>query len=155
MDQPALESYLAERIPILRTMGVRVEEVSREAASLSFPLAPNVNDKGTAFGGSLAAGAIVTGYGFVLAQLRSEGGLAKSELVVAREQSRFLRPVKGDFLTRARIDEKAKYGDLAGFLTGLKREGRGRIDLILEVFDSEGVLCFDARARFAGYSPKN
>lgn len=49
-----LGDFLHKEVPITATMQLQVERVTASERSLSMPLAPNINDKSTAFGGSLA-----------------------------------------------------------------------------------------------------
>jgi len=50
-----VNAYLARHVPITRAMGIRLRSFDAGGVTMTAPLAPNVNDKGIAFGGSLAS----------------------------------------------------------------------------------------------------
>ena len=58
----ALIAAMREEMPLLAFMGVEVEACDGHSLTLQAPLAPNRNDKGTAFAGSLASLSTVTGW---------------------------------------------------------------------------------------------
>jgi putative thioesterase YiiD len=60
-----IQELLHSKIPITRAMGVKVEDYDGRRLILSAPLDANVNHLGTAFGGSLNALAVLSGYGLL------------------------------------------------------------------------------------------
>ena len=57
-----LNDYLNRHVPLFRAMQAQIERCDVTRLALTAPLEPNVNDKGTAFGGSMAAIAALTGW---------------------------------------------------------------------------------------------
>ena len=55
MTPSELQRYLHEHIPLTAAMEVKVVSCGPDAAHLSAPLAPNINHRDTAFGGSASA----------------------------------------------------------------------------------------------------
>src|SRR6202453_1858310 len=86
-----IERFLHGKIPLVRAMGVKAESYDGHTLALSAPLERNHNHLGTAFGGSLAAMATLTGYGMLWLEL----GDADAHVVIARSTMKFLRPVRG------------------------------------------------------------
>ena len=69
--------------------------------ALSAPLAPNINDKGCAFGGSLVSLMTLAGWGLIVLKL---GALDRDCDVYVQDSSvRYLAPVWSDFIARARL----------------------------------------------------
>jgi thioesterase domain-containing protein len=62
---------------------------------LRAPLAPNANDKGTAFGGSLFAVAVLAGWAW-LARYLAQHSLS-ADAVIQESTIRYLVPVHGEF----------------------------------------------------------
>ena len=91
---------------------------------LSAPLAPNTNDKATAFGGSLAAMLTVAGWGLLHMNLRELE--MDVDIVIHKSEFIYNQPVVGDFA--AQCDLPA-VDDWKRFLTGLQRRGRSRVIL--------------------------
>ena len=72
-----LERKLREEIPLARAMDLRVADYDGQALTLAAPLPPNINDKGCAFGGSLASLMTLAGWGLVRLQLQARGSDAE------------------------------------------------------------------------------
>src|ERR687884_1178946 len=99
-----IQELLHSKIPITRAMGVRVEDYDGERLVLSAPLEANVNHLGTAFGGSLNALAVLSGYGLLWLELRD----TECHIVIRDSSIHYDRPVRGDIrAVCARPDEKA------------------------------------------------
>ena len=70
----ALEHELLAEIPLARAMALRVAAYDGDSLALAAPLAPNVNDKGCAFGGSLASLMTLAGWGVIRLAVAAEAG---------------------------------------------------------------------------------
>ncbi|MDG4552450.1 MAG: YiiD C-terminal domain-containing protein [Candidatus Contendobacter sp.] len=90
--QQELNDYLTRHVPLFRAMQARVEHADPNRLALTAPLEPNANDKGTAFGGSMAAIAALTGWAITTLTLREHGETA--EIVITDSTLQFLRPVR-------------------------------------------------------------
>lgn len=118
MSPAELEAYLFEHIPISAAMGVRVLAVDPEVR-LFAALAPNLNHRGTAFGGSLASVATLAAWSALRVRLGDS-----ARLVIASQTTEYLLPVEGDFLAFARLPEGEA---LESFLAAYRRRGKARI----------------------------
>jgi thioesterase domain-containing protein len=119
----ALERTLHSEIPISQAMGVRVAAYDGTSLKLTAPLAPNINHKCTAFGGSLYTLAVLCGWGMVHLKL-TEADLRK-HIVIQESSIRYLLPVDQDMQAECRLDEAA----LRQFLRTLAKHGRARLSL--------------------------
>jgi len=90
--QQELNDYLTRHVPLFRAMRAHVEYADPNRLALTAPLEPNLNDKGTAFGGSMAAIAALTGWALTTLALREHGEIA--EIVIVDSRLKFLRPVR-------------------------------------------------------------
>lgn len=97
-----LEIRLLAAIPLARAMQVRIMDFDGERIRLEAPLAPNINDKGTGFAGSLAT--LVTLSGWCLATLVGETDGIPCEVAVYRSELDFLRPVRELLRAEAWLD---------------------------------------------------
>jgi len=140
-DMPAtftaesLTRYLHDHIPLTRHLEVTVAELNEARVVLSAPLAPNINHRETAFGGSLASIAILAGWSWLHASLTAAG--KRQRLVVSESTAAFSRPVDDDFLA---ICEAPPAREFERFLRTLERRGKAR--LLLE----SCVMCRDEMA---------
>lgn len=128
MTREQLEAYLHEHIPLSRAMAVRVEAVAPEEVRLAAPLEPNVNHRGTAFGGSIAALAVLAGWGWLRA--RVDGRRPLPRLVVQRQVIDYLAAAHGDLLATCRAPPPAAWD---AFARTLERRGRARLTLAVDV----------------------
>lgn len=143
-DEPGwLEHTLTRDIPMGGAMAVSVTRLDEEGVELSLPLAPNINDKGTAFGGSLASAMILAGWS--LPRLLLRRAEMQAELVIGRSETRFLAPVSGPFQARCRWPAT---GELDRFIRKLERSGRAGMTLEPEIVAAGGVAA-TLSARYA------
>ncbi len=116
-------------------MGVRPESFGRGEMRFILPLENNLNDKGTAFGGSTSAAMIVAGWSLVYLHLQSLG--IHADVVIYRNRSRWLRPLNTDATVVARWQAPA----LGSMVTdALFRMRRQRVSCDIEVVDMKGQV---------------
>jgi thioesterase domain-containing protein len=109
-------------------MGVEAWNWSEAGLVLRMPAEPNVNLHGSMFGGSVAALGILAGWGWLHLELEVEGVAAA--VVVQDERTRYLRPIVGGSRARCLPPEPR---DLHRFLEAVRRKGRGRLGLKVEI----------------------
>lgn len=138
-----LEPLLRQRIPLAGTMDLRIGQLDERGIRLDFPLAPSVNDKGTAFGGALASAMILSGWALPRLLLRRHA--LPADLVIGRCELRFLSPVRGPYSAGCRWPDAAAR---ASFVADAQNTGKGRLELIAEIH-AEGQLAASLQARYA------
>ena len=141
-----LQSLNAQYAAMPPVAAMRLRAVARDGDGLRLhaPLAANVNDKGCAFGGSMASAMTLAGWGLLTLRL-AEAGLA-AEVYVADSQLRYLRPLYADLLAEASL---APDTDWDAVLRGLRERGRARASVQARVLDPEGRVVADFVGRFA------
>ncbi|HRD49169.1 MAG: YiiD C-terminal domain-containing protein [Candidatus Competibacter sp.] len=87
-----INDFLNHHVPLFQAMQARLERCDDAGLTLVAPLAPNINDKGIAFGGSMAAIAALTGWALTRVTLREHGETA--EIVITDSTLKFLKPVR-------------------------------------------------------------
>jgi thioesterase domain-containing protein len=151
-DLAALERTLRgeiDRIPLTRAMGLAVEGFDGDALTLAAPLAPNVNDKGCAFGGSLASLMTLAGWG--LLELALEARALHADIYVQDSSIRYLAPVWHDF--RA-IAAAAPGESLDAFAATLAERGKARMRVHCRVPLPEGGDAATLDARFVALAAR-
>ena len=114
-------------------MQLTVSAWSDQGLTLVAPLAPNINDKGSAFGGSLSALLTLAGWG--LLWLRTKEANMPCDLVIHRAEIRYVRPVTGPILVRC---PQPGDGEWRLFFEQFETRGKARIRLRPVVLDSTG-----------------
>ena len=135
-----IQELLHSKIPITRAMGVRVAEYDGQRLVLSAPLDANVNHLGTAFGGSLNALAVLSGYGLLWLELQD----TECHIVIRESSISYERPVRGAL--RA-ICTRPGAEALAEFKNHLSQTGKARIALAATIEDG-GVTAVRFRGTF-------
>ncbi len=133
MTLDEITAYLHAQMPITRSLGARVELYEGDSVRLAAPLAPNLNHAATAFGGSLSAVAILSGWVLVHLQLR-ERGIA-NRLVIQRSVYDFAAPVDGDFTATSVLPPAAAWNR---FLATLARHHIARVTVRTTVASASG-----------------
>ena len=123
-----LQQTLHDSIPLSRVMQLTVTDYDGSRLVLSAPLAPNVNDKGTAFGGSLYNLAVLCGWSLLRLTL-DEAGLEKKNIVIQEANTRYLLPVAGELRAECHLVPEA----WQDFLPALQKRGRARITLTVTI----------------------
>ncbi len=135
-----LQHRLASEFPLARHIGIVVHSADDTGMELRAPLAPNFNDKGTAFGGSLYSLAVLTGWAWVARYLSVHE--LDADAVIQESTIRYLLPVAGEF--RASLSAPS-HAQIEKFRKMLQRAGRGRICLRVDVHCGHALA-----ARFEG-----
>lgn len=125
-----LEQRIRNGIPLAAHMDFRVRELSPDAITVIGGAAENVNVHGTAFAGSLYAVCTLALWGLVNSRLP-----AAASLVLVDGSIRYRAPVVGDIVARCSIP-----GDrMDAFLHRLERQGKARLEAVVEVPGKKGV----------------
>lgn len=130
-------------MPPVRALQLSIEAFDGERLRLSAPLAANVNDKGCAFGGSLASLMTLACWGRVWLGLHAVG--LDCDIYVADSRIRYLAPLYADLHAEAALAPDASWAD---FVAAVGARGRGRIDLVARVDVPGGGPATTFEARF-------
>jgi thioesterase domain-containing protein len=135
-------------MPPVAAMRLRAVAFDGDVLRLHAPLDANVNDKGCAFGGSMASAMTLAGWGLLTLRLAAAG--LDAEVYVADSQLKYLRPLYADLLAEAWL-EPGTDGD--ALLRGLRERGRARATLQARVLDPDGQVVAEFAGRFAALRP--
>ena len=131
-------AYLQERIDrefaLPKHMGVIVESATDDGVILRAPLAPNANYKGSAFGGSLYAIAVLAGWAWITRYVAVRGLCA--DAVIQESHMRFVVPVFGELRACSIAPAGQK---IEKFLKMLERSGRARIGLRVDMHHAQNL----------------
>jgi len=88
-----LEDKLHKEIPITKIMGLKLNSYNKDELLTSAPLDININDKKTAFGGSLNTITIISGWSMCWL-ISKELNINSNNIVIIKNQTSYLKPVK-------------------------------------------------------------
>jgi thioesterase domain-containing protein len=154
-DLQRLEQTLHAEIPLTRAMDVRVLGFDARGLTLGAALAPNLNHKKTAFGGSLNSLATLACWGLIQLLVRDIG--RPITVVIQESAVRYLAPVTHDMRACCPVPAESEVGR---FLRMLERKGRARLELEATIDTAnKSAVRFDGRfvaydkTRFRGVEP--
>lgn len=130
----ALLERIRGDIPLTGHMQLAVKSFDGQVLELLAPLAPNINDKKTAFAGSI--GGLATLSGWFLLTLWTAEKVGRCDVAAANISHRFKRPIRGDFHARVSLPDAQ---ELEAAVAWMKQKGRARIPLKISIVDAEGV----------------
>lgn len=133
-----LEQFTEEvhqSIPLTQVMGIKYQSFDPINGDLitSMPFAPNINDKSTVFGGSMAA--LATFSGWSLATLLCRQASLDCDIVVFKSEMEYLLPISDDFYSQAIVSSSVR----DHFITGLNSRDKARISIELTIKQGQTI----------------
>jgi thioesterase domain-containing protein len=139
-----INDYLACYVPLCQAMHARLERCDGTILCMKAPLSPNINDKGTAFGGAMAAIAFLTGWAMTRILLIEHNEVA--EIVISSSTLRFLHPVREEIVAECKWPELPK---IERFIDGYRQYGKAswRLGVTIRTTGGETALVFNGKYR--------
>lgn len=122
-------AYVHEHIPITTHLGAGIKNYDGESISISAPLDANINHRDSAFGGSLSAVAILSGWALLFIKMKELG--LHTRLVIQGSNFDFSNPVTDNFEAVANLPHTQDY---ERFIKTLTKHGRARITINSDIF---------------------
>ncbi|MBD8527997.1 YiiD C-terminal domain-containing protein [Pseudomarimonas arenosa] len=136
-------------MPPVAAMQIRVHGFERGELQLMAPLSHNVNDKGSAFGGSLAGLMTLACWGSASLAL-ARAGFEAAEVYVQDSQVRYLAPLYDDLMAAGRLLDGFSWDD---FVRAFRERGKARVTLCAEVRCADGRVAASFEGRFVALRP--
>lgn len=143
-----VEDQLLLDIPLARAMQLRINAWDGDSLRMHAPLAPNINDKGCAFGGSLAS--IMTLACWSLIKLAAEQAGEPCDIYVQDSMVRYLSPIWSDFEAQSRLAPNQSWQT---FFSTLHSRGKARLCVDCEICLADGTVAASLSARFVALRP--
>ena len=117
-----LDEFFARHLPITQYLNMRSYEYTGASFSLAIDLAPSINDKLTAFGGSLFCVSVMNCWGMVYLQGRQRG--INPNMVVSHAEIDYLAPVDDEvIIATCHQPDDANWDD---FFASFNHRGKAR-----------------------------
>ena len=134
-----LQAVLRDGIPLTGFMQITIAHCDARELRLKAPYECNRNHKGAAFGGSLSALAVVTGWSVL--ELACRERAADAEIVISHLEMDFLAPITTDLISRC---DRPGPDVLAHFFDILMMQRKAALDLNVTI---EGARVNSVRCR--------
>lgn len=128
----SLEAQL-QSIPLVRAMRIELAGADNGRLRLRAPLAPNVNDKGSAFGGSLVSMMTLASWGLATWQLARAD--LQADVYVADSTVRYLAPLHDALEAEAWLEDDSGW---EAFTATFRSRGRARCRIAARVVLPDG-----------------
>ncbi len=135
IDISEVLTYVHEHIPITAGLGAGIKSYDGLSVTIAAPLDKNINHRNTAFGGSLSAIGILSGWALLFIKMKELG--LDTKLVIQSSGFEFSKPVVDDFEAVCSLPPEREY---QRFLKTLARHGRARISVDSEIL-CNGICC--------------
>ncbi|MCX7555961.1 YiiD C-terminal domain-containing protein [Xanthomonadaceae bacterium JHOS43] len=152
MNIPVSPLTIEQRLlsmPPVRALQLRLHDYDGDSLGLIAPLAANINDKGNAFGGSLASVMTLAAWALMSMKLEDAGHVA--DVYVQDSAVRYLAPLYDDLLADARLVPDQ---DWNAVIAAFAQRGRARALLSARILARDGTLCCTLEGRFVALTPK-
>ena len=127
-----LQEVLRSELPVAHFMDLQVVSWGPDGLEVRASEEPNQNLHGTAFGGSIAALALLAGWGLVWLRLRENG--VEPDVVIQRTHAEYATPVRGELRARAAQPSEEVWDR---FFRTLKRRKKARLALEIRVWGDD------------------
>jgi thioesterase domain-containing protein len=134
MNLSEVTSYIHEHIPLTAHLGAVVDSFDGETVSISAPLKPNLNHRNTAFGGSISALGILSGWTLLFLKLKETG--IKNRLVIQKSSFDFQDPIDDNFKASCSLPDNEIWEK---FIRTLTKHGRARITVKSTIKSASGI----------------
>ncbi len=92
-----LQNKLYNEIPLTKLMEIKIQDYNESELITTAPLSININDKGTAFGGSLSTITIISAWSLCWL-ISKELGFNSNNIVIIKNETNFRKPVTKDIV---------------------------------------------------------
>jgi len=127
-EAQAFMAELRRDIPLAAFMQLQAEAWDGQLLMLKAPLQPNINDKQTAFAGSLASLTTVTGWAALMLWAREQVGVC--QVAVYASEMHYRHPVTDDFAAIATLPEASVMSAVA---QQIHSKGKARVTLPIRI----------------------
>jgi thioesterase domain-containing protein len=137
-----LQNKLYNEIPLTKMMELQIKDYNINELITTAPLEPNINDKGTAFGGSLSTLSIISAWSLCWL-ISKELGFDSNNIVIIKNETSFRKPVTNDIICHKK---KPSLQEIKILKQKLENKKSASIKIEAQIIE-DGKICVD----FVGY----
>lgn len=138
-----LQKKLHNEIPLTKVMNIKIKEYNNKHLITTAPLEININDKGTAFGGSLSTMTIISSWS-VCWLISQELGFDSKNIVVIKNENTYKKPVTKDIFC---YTQKPSVEQIEIVRKKLKEKGSASIKITSSIIEDDDV-CVEFEGRY-------
>jgi thioesterase domain-containing protein len=130
-----LEKKLHNEIPLTKMMELKIDSYTNKELITSAPLAININDKGTAFGGSLSTITIISSWGLCWL-ISKELNIDSKNIVVIKNENSYLKPVTKNIICNTL---KPSLEEISILKEKIDKKGSASIRIKSKIIEDENI----------------
>ena len=139
-----LDGFLKEPLPLARAAGVDIDHYDGNCLQVSAPLALNINDKLTAFGGSLYNLCVIAAWG--MTDLKAKELNFTGDIVVAKGEITYLRPLRSRLVAKAFSPDKTM---IEKAIHSYQMKGKAVFTISAQILDEQKQVCVEFQGKYA------
>ncbi len=143
-----LDAFLKEHLPLARAAGVVIDSYDGDVLQVSAPLELNINDKQTAFGGSLYNLCVIAAWG--MTDLKAKELNLIGDIVVAKGEINYLRPLRSRLIAKAFLPNELI---LEKAIHSYKTRGKAVFTISAQILDEQQQVCVEFEGKYAVLAP--
>lgn len=136
-DLKSFQSFLYQHIPLVAHMQLQLQSIGNNELTAVAPIAPNINDKSTVFGGSSAA--LMTICGWTLIKYNLEALNIDNDVVIHKAQTKWQQAQTDDLIIKITTDKEIDWKNLTDQLINKNRSTK--LTLQCEVNNQNHEVC--------------
>lgn len=133
-----LLNKLHNEIPLTKMMDIQIKDYNNTSLITTAPLEININDKGTAFGGSLSTMTIISSWSMCWL-ISQELGFDSKNIVVIKNENTYKKPVRKDLVC---FTQKPNKEEIEILRNKLEEKGSASIKIQSQIIEDNEV-CVD------------
>lgn len=130
----AFRQLIREHIPLSNAMQLDILGYRDNYLTARAPLEPNINDKGSAFGGSQAALMSIVGWGVVWLETRKAN--LDCDIVIHKGEITWLLPLRDEILIQCQVPD---VDAMKAFKRTFAKRGKAALKLYVTTSDGENI----------------
>lgn len=128
MDKQEFEEFLHKKIPITKAMGIQVLEFAPSIVRMLAKLDANINDKMTAFGGSINGLMTICGWAMVFKNIKEID--PDVDIVIKKSNINYLAPIREDFIAECELNNEEVRKE---FIETYSKQKKSRLNLRISI----------------------
>ena len=144
VDAKAFQAFLYAEIPMVEYMQLQLHDIKPRCLTATAPIAPNINDKHTVFGGSSAALMTICGWSLIKSQLELAG--LTNDVVIHQAKTHWQQAQTDDLNIRVTFGEEVDWDVVLDRVNSNKRPVRLAVDCT--VMNQQGDVCSSMTGHF-------
>lgn len=133
-----LQNKLHNEIPLTKLMNITIESYDEKHLLTKAPLDININDKGTAFGGSLSTMTIISSWSMCWL-ISQELKIDSKNIVVIKNENSYRKPVTKDIFC---YTQKPSFLEIENVARKIKEKGSASLKIKSSIIEDDEV-CVD------------